>query len=842
MKKISRILCLLLSFVLVFCMFPASAVMAAEIEDTETTPTDPTQTPLDAVSEETLPTETVTDTEPTAEPSPEEIEAEAMQMLATDSGISTFATRATYENGKYSQRAIIWPTNGETVKYTYKGVEHEKKMIIMHTVWYNDAFQVAYCIEPGKSVITNSDYDESELGAGDAWGDLDFAKQRGVALTLLYGSPNTLNSSDRRTSLAYQVATYMIIHEIILGWRQDAHPFAQLNDAYLDVFGGGTESNPEYLEITSTWYEEVHGKYLRRADIQYAYNYISEKLSKHDLVPSFASGFQNQAPTHYMKDNGNGTYSVTLTDTNGILSSYNFTNTSDLTFSKSSDGKSVTITTSNKNLGNVLVAPTKTVPSPNNSAFLIWHAETDSQELCSLKTAKDDPVPAYFRLAMPSGNLSLTKTTEDGQNKGGWQFNIYSDQACTNKISGPHTTDASGKLTVNGLSAGTIWVKEIGNTDATVNNLYECDGTNPQKVTITAGQTATVTFNNRLRYGSITFRKATTTGAGVELGWTANLWKVESNGTWTFIGSGTTKQDKNDPTYTFADLLPGSYILQEAPESAKEGFALDTSYHNVTVTAGQNTAVTVTNTQLGRGKIIKSMPDGGSTEGWIFDVYRKSDNTFIGSYTTVGNSVITDYILPGEYLVYEQIEDDALYYCESPNPQTITVVAGQIAEVTFTNRLKPAQMQVRKTNTEDQPLSGVTLLLEWSEDGSSWQPVTYTDSKYVTKGTCTTAGLTDGKLTTDSTGILTFTGLHPEMQYRLTEVATADGYQLLADYAYEGGIPLDTLTVSLKIVNAPVFTLPSTGDNSLTLIPIGIMICAVIGMSALFFLRKKETA
>ena len=189
-----------------------------------------------------------------------------------------------------------------------------------------------------------------------------------------------------------------------------------------------------------------------------------------------------------------------------------------------------------------------------------------------------------------------------------------------------------------------------------------------------------------------------------------------------------------------------------------------------------------------------------------------------------------------------EVTVNSLYECDSTNPQAVTVVPGQTVEITFANRLKPAQIQVCKTDTEDQPLSGVTLLLEWREDGSSWQPVTYTDSEYVTKGTCTTAGLTDGRLTTSSNGILTFTGLHPEMQYRLTEVATADGYHLLADYAYEGSIPLDTLTVSLKIVNVPIFTLPSTGDNTLSLIPIGILIYAAIGMGALFFLRKKELA
>ena len=155
--------------------------------------------------------------------------------------------------------------------------------------------------------------------------------------------------------------------------------------------------------------------------------------------------------------------------------------------------------------------------------------------------------------------------------------------------------------------------------------------------------------------------------------------------------------------------------------------------------------------------------------------------------------------------------------------------------------MKPAQVEIYKTDTEGRPLANSTLLLEWSEDGVIWEPVAYTDSQSVSKGTCRNTNLIDGTLTTDATGMLTFSGLHPLMYYRLTEVATADGYQLLADPVFEGKIPLDTLEISLRVINSPIFTLPNTGDNSLMLIPIGIPICALIGIGALLCLRKKST-
>ena len=94
----------------------------------------------------------------------------------------------------------------------------------------------------------------------------------------------------------------------------------------------------------------------------------------------------------------------------------------------------------------------------------------------------------------------------------------------------------------------------------------------------------------------------------------------------------------------------------------------------------------------------------------------------------------------------------------------------------------------------------------------------YTDSPYVTEGTCTSAGLTNGRLTSDENGLVTFTGLHPQRLYRLTETAAPDGYQLLTSPAYEGGLSVkNNLTVTLTVVNCPVYELPRTGSSALLL-------------------------
>lgn len=526
MKKITRIFCLLLTFVMVFSMISLSPARAAELSETEP-----------------ILMETVADVEPTIT-EPEET--------------LSFSTRATYENGKYRPKAAIWNCSNEKISYSYNGVNYTSNRVLMHTVWIDDEFHTAYCIEPGIAIQSGSIYEETEHSGSDPWGLLDYAKQRGVSLAILYGYPNSIDSDDLRTQIAYQLATYLIVHEIILGWRQDSHPFALLNDTYFDVFGGGTPENPEKLQITSEYYSSVHTKYLRNEDVWFAYNYISEKLATHDLIPSFAGNHAEMAPSHTMVSNGDGTYSITLTDTNNILSAYDFEDTDDLTFTKSEDGQSLTIITSNSSLEPIMAVSTKIVPDAGNSAFLIWNADNGSQDMCTLQSSKYDPVPAYFKLKLPNGRIDIQKETSDGYCLSGWQFSIYSDEACTQLVSKNHTTDPDGKVSISGLPAGTYWIKETGNSSDYVNGLYTCEE-NPQQVTVAAGETTAVTFlNSLIPKGSLEITKTTDSGTNI-MGWQFALFAEESCET---ILYGPVATNPNGVA-KFTDLHFGTYWLKE---------------------------------------------------------------------------------------------------------------------------------------------------------------------------------------------------------------------------------------------------------------------------------------
>ena len=409
-----------------------------------------------------------------------------------------------------------------------------------------------------------------------------------------------------------------------------------------------------------------------------------------------------------------------------------------------------------------------------------------------------------------TGSLKIQKATNTGKDLSGWSFGVYTDAACTKPIAGsPFTTGTNGIVTVSNLAPGTYYVKELsGSTDFWVAD----NGVNTVKVT--GGNTASVTVENT-HYGYAEIIKATNTGKNLS-GWKFNIYSDEAC-TKPVDGSPFTTDDKGKIS---VKLLPGTYYVQEVDESAKNpGWVYDTTVKTVTVAAGDTKSVTFTNTQYGKGKIIKSMPDGGSVAGWIFEVYRSSDNTLVGTYTTGADGTITtDYLLPGEYVVKEIIDEDSLYWCENENPQTVTIAAGQTAEVHFANRLKPGEISILKVNQKGEPLAGAEFLLEWSADGVAWKPVTYTDSPYVTAGTCTSAGLTNGRLISDETGLVTFSGLHPQRLYRLTETAAPNGYQLLTSPAYEGGLSVENkLTVTLTVVNCPVYELPKTGSSMLLL-------------------------
>lgn len=1005
MRFTKRLLCLLLAVMLVFSV-PLGAMAEAPPEEKEVPEASETVEATEAVVETTVPEEIEEATEPFTEepaedPTEETVppaedppdESEDDRNLGAEAYASTQKSIMLFDfadNGDYTTRlnyqvSCAYKPNGSgTTRTAYV------KNMGWHFARYGGvahADEPLYCIEPWRNYAASTsgnsvDRDVTLNGSGsttgsNVWYALSSARREAIGLILLYSDQQwdhsisvTSVKKDSNPNVPLRVATQILIYEIVCGLR-DPSSFNRTSSNEC-----GTSGDIFYNAGASS----VSG-------FTSCYNSLVSAIQSAKTIPSFC-GSSSSAPTIQLSGDSGSAY-----DSNGVLSSFSFSNGNGASFSKS--GNTLNITKTGNISESTVFTATRYLPSAANSSYNIWYMSGSSyQTTISLYNAGSSGLNGYFKIKAPSlGNISLTKTTEDSQNLSGWKFGIYSDAACTNLVSGPYTTNSSGKLSVTGLNAGTYYVKESGNTDSSIDSLYSCAGTNPQQVTIASGQTTSVSFYNKRNTGSITLVKKTNTGENLG-GWKIGLYydadcanpipnspfltgsdgtvtvsglqpgtlyakeiptndsywafdtavkavTIQANqtasvtftnthygriqfqkttntgnhlGGWTFrlkdsngktIGDYTTDENgiavtgnlplgrytvvelPTEDTYwvgelgfhdvtvrggqtavdtwlnreqglvwiykktntgesvegwritiysdaectqavgtviTNADgkagyyLNPGTYYVKETGDEngrfEDEYWMVDETVQRIEILPHQDTEITFTNVQYGKLKIQKAVEGDGSLAGWEFQVTDAHGNAIDGSPFTSGEDgmILTANLLPGEYTVEELLPEDGLYQCKSENPQKISVVQGQTARVSFVNALRPGSIIIKKVDTTGSPLTGATFLLEWSEDESTWQSVQYSEA--VTKGGCSTKGLTDGCLTSGENGILQWTGLHPGLHYRLTETKAPEGFKLLTEPAFTGTVPADTLSVELTVVNARTFTMPETGAVS----------------------------
>mgnify|MGYP000359887162 CR=1 FL=1 len=730
--NLKRCLSILLAVMLLIGIIPAAYAVESGADSTQ---------PEKTVSEGTDSIDPTEPTEPTEPPdiiNPQDDYA-VMSVGSTQKSILLFDYA---DNGNYT--TVL--KSQVSCEYKPNGTGAARTAYIKNLGWHFARYggvaypdEPLYCIEPwrnygastsGNSVDRGVTLDGSGSTAGsNVWYAMPEDYREAIGLILLYSDRMwdhsvsvTTTKKDSNPNVPLRIATQFLIYEIVCGLRDPAtFKSNSVNSCGTsgDIFYNAGEASVPYFAPK--------------------YNALVDAIQGAKKIPSFTGASVSSAPTITLTGE-----ETAVTDSNGVLFNFSFTDGNGAKFYKS--GNTLYITQTGDISESTVYKAARNLPSASDSTYRIWYMSGSSyQTTVSLNTASAGSLNAYFKLkaAPRPGSIRLTKTTEDGKNLSGWKFGIYSDAACTKLVSGPHTTDSGGKISAAGLSAGTYYVKELGHTDSAVGEMYYCSGANPQKVTVTAGAAATVSFTNKRNTGGV--------------------------------------------------------------------------------------------------KIIKTMPDGGSTAGWKFEVY-DSNHKLVGSYTTASDgTILTDYLLPGTYTVKEIIPEDSPYTCDAPNPQTVTISAGQTAEVTFTNRMKPGEIRIQKTDTHGEPLAGAEFLLEWSKDGQQWQKVTYTDSPDVTEGTCATEGLADGKLTSGADGVVRFTGLYSGSLYRVTEVKAPKGYQLLTEPVYEGSIQKDDGNfIRLTVVNAPVFELPmtgSTGYTAMTAIQVG---TGVVLLLILIRLAKKR--
>ena len=516
-----RLLSLLLVFVLVLSLIPS--VYAADND--ESTPTEPEAT------ETTASTESPTTTPPQSDPSEE---TEGSSAGAPDSqpdneyGIATTAsTSAGVLLFDYADHGNYTTVLNSQVSVTYKpnGTGSAKTAYIKNLGWHFARYggvayadDPLYCIEPYRSYAVSTsgnsvDRDVALDGTGNTagtnvWYALPAARREAIGLILLYSDRMwddsisvTTTPKDDNPNVPLRIATQFLIYEIVCGLR-DPETFV-LNA----VNECGTAGNVFYnAGVAAVPYFAPN------------YNQLVSYIQAALTIPSFTSESSSTAPTIALTGEETSVY-----DSNGVLGNFSFTDGNGAAFYKS--GNTLYITQTGTISESTVFKAVRSTPSASNSAYCLWYMTGSAyQTTISLYRASTGTLNAYFKLKAPAtGGIDLVKTTEDGKNLSGWRFGIYSDKACTSLVSGPHTTDSNGKISVAGLSAGTYYVKELGHSDSTISTLYSCAGANPQTVTLAAGQVSTVSFRNTLNKGSVKLVKETNTGKNLS-GWQIGLW------------------------------------------------------------------------------------------------------------------------------------------------------------------------------------------------------------------------------------------------------------------------------------------------------------------------------
>lgn len=663
--------------------------------------TPPETKPLDSEDEPSL--EPDDDEDPFANLTEEEIIA-----FLDESGISLMSTTSSnitlFDQASPNYTVVL--NSQISVTYQPNGTDSAQTAYLKNVGWHyagSNPDHTIYCIEPykefGASTSLNAvDRDVTISGSGSTngatiWYSLPVERRIAIGLILLYSEqrwdynyPVKSTPKASNPNVPLRTATQFLIYEIVTGLRNPSTFVRNSSNGYTsgDVYYNAGVNN-------------VSG-------FASCYNALVSDIQAQLLIPSFTSSSSSSAPTITM----DGT-SKTVTDTNGVLSQFSFSNGNGASFSK--NGNNLTITKAGDISESTVFSCSRTLPSAENSTYNLWYSPyiSSRQTLVSLYSPSSGSVNGYFKIkANSTGNLSLTKTTDDGQNLQGWQFSIYSNAACTNLVSGPHTTNSSGRISVTGLNAGTYYVKEIGHTNAAINALYACASKNPQQVIISAGGTASVSFaNNRLK-GSIQITKTTNTGTNLS-GWKIGIY---TDASCTKPVSGSPFVTGANGKVTVSNLLPGTYYAREVDESASNPYwEYDTSVKPVTVTANQAATISFTNIQYGELRIHKNAVNG-SAEGWTFYLHSKAGDDILRTMETGADGyAYSGKLLPGTYTVREVKLGDETYWEYDANVERIvTITAGSQTTVEYTNT-QYGMLEFHKTTNTGHHLEGWSFLL-----------------------------------------------------------------------------------------------------------------------------------
>lgn len=530
-----------------------------------------------------------------------------------------------------------------------------------------------YCIQPGIRIGDGAGDEVEYSGGSDSAYYQKFPAELKQALGLvsLYGYPNAISEE------AGYCATQILIWGLVIG-QMDPVDFS------------GT--NQFYTCLNKASKEEVGPSYER----------LLAQVKSHQVIPSFTSDSSAEAPEILMQwDPESARYVGKVEDQNGVLSSFHFSEEG-LEFSQNG---SVLTVSSQTPVEETVLSFEKELPVNQQGPQLVWTSAKALQQEVLTGAPDPSPVTAYFRVRTEvPGSLSLRKTAEDGK-VAGIPFRITG-----NGIDRVVTTGEDGFIQVSDLPAGVYTVSEVNTPD-------EYLPQSSQEVTLSPGQTASVSFHNVLKRGAVSGKKVDENGSPLSGAW-IGLFSPEETVFTEDTALQTTQSDESG-AFAFTDLLYGRYLVREI--APPEGFLLCETCFPVEITEdGQTIAITIEN-QTMKGTVETTKVDADYPDhklsGAAFEVYADVDHNgeFNGEIDQlVGEMAETEPglyqmkdLVYGNYFLHEKeapefFEKDDGYYPFSITENGAVVRVETEAGVGFLNQAQTGSLKIVKTADDDQ--------------------------------------------------------------------------------------------------------------------------------------------
>lgn len=529
----------------------------------------------------------------------------------------------------------------------------QKRVII-----YGDG-EEAFCIQPGVPLNTG---DQLTANASEAWNDLGSAKREAIKLALAYGKPGNSSGLSGSEDSKY-IATQMVVWELVNEWRSTSSYERTNNSVYNALCKGGANS-----------------------EVATAYKQIVAGMQSHKITPSFASG------KTYDMDFADGQYTLTLKDSNKVLSDYKIS-CADENVKIVRDGNKITISSKVVLDKDVKITVTKSSKISSSAKLVAYGSATRQDTIIGVERLDD--VKATFKISTPAGTMELVKKSEDGIMEG-IQMIIEG-----NGVNQTVTTGKDGKITMPGLYPGTYTVTERAA------DYYEPQ--EAQKVTIKAGETTTVTFNNVLKRGDVTVSK--TSEDGFNEGMKFHLYGTSASGL--AVDEYATTDETGVATFKNV-LIAGAagYTLEEVDTAVRYVIPDDqnvkVAWKEVTSTSVQN-ILKKFNVTVNKVDAEMTVSQGDATlAGAVYGLYK--DGELVESMTTDENgSFTTGYHVCGNDWTIREITPSEGYLLD----ETVYKVGAEAENYKVEFNSAPA------IESKEQVIKGQISIIKHTDDGST---------------------------------------------------------------------------------------------------------------------------